>query len=268
MNDPTPTPSPPPETPQRTRWVLLATGAVVVLLLGGGLWWFLDRDNPDEVDLDTAAQGVPSTTATSGGTDPGGSEPGGSGTTSSSDLTGTWKVDSSTGEFDFESATGTFAGFRVKEELVGIGAAEAVGRTGDVTGSMTIDGTEVTDAEFTVDMTTITTNAEMRDRRVQEALNTSQNPTATFKVTSPIELGADAATASKVEAKAKGDLTINGVTKAVTVPLEARLVDQTIVVVGSVEVTFSDFDVEVPSSPKVVSAEDHGKVELQLLLTR
>ncbi len=275
MSDRTPTPETTHEAtddgPRKLPKALIGAAVVVVILLGAGLWWYFDRDNPDEVDLDTAAQSVSSTTAADT-SDPADDTGAGDGTATSaapsSDLTGTWTVDTTTGEFDFESATGTFAGFRVQEELAGIGAAEAVGRTGDVTGTFAIDGTEVTDAGFTVDMTTITTNESMRDRRVQDALNTAQNPTSTFKLTSPIELGADAATASKVEAKAKGDLTINGITKAVTFPLEARLVDKTIVVVGSLEVTFSDFGVEVPSSPKVVSADDHGKIEIQLLLNR
>ena len=51
-------------------------------------------------------------------------------------------------------------------------------------------------------------------------------------------------------------------------PLQAQLVEGTVVVVGSVDITFSDFGVEVPSSPIVVSAEDHGVLELQLLLAR
>ena len=38
------------------------------------------------------------------------------------------------------------------------------------------------------------------------------------------------------------------------------------VVVGSIDVTFSDFDVEAPSSRIVVSVEDHGTLELQILL--
>ena len=69
-------------------------------------------------------------------------------------------------------------------------------------------------------------------------------------------------------ATAKGDLTINGVTKAVEFPLQAKLVDGTVVVVGSLDVTFSDFGVEVPSAPVVLSVDDHGALELQLLLTR
>ena len=67
---------------------------------------------------------------------------------------------------------------------------------------------------------------------------------------------------------ATGDLTIHGVTKSVEIPLEAQLVDGTVVLVGSTEVTFSDYGVEVPSAPVVVSVSDTGTLELQLLLTK
>ncbi len=248
----------------------IAGGALVVVVLGAGAGWFLGRDAPDAVDIDTAASGVTSTTvdgAAGSGSSTAGSGSSTDGTTTDG-LDGTWTVDTSTGEFDFDSATGTFAGFRIAEELAGIGSTEAVGRTGDVSGSFTISGTTVTDAEFTVDLTTITTNDSMRDRRVQDALETGEFPDATFRLAEPIELGADAANGQTVEVTAEGELTIHGVTKDVSVPLQARLVDGTVVVVGSVDVTFSDYDVEVPSSMKVLSVDDHGTVELQLLLKR
>ena len=133
---------------------------------------------------------------------------------------------------------------------------------------MVIDGTTVTSADIEVAMSTITTNESRRDGRVQSALDTDQFPTATFSLTEPIELGDEAATGAKVSATATGDLTIHGVTQSVEIPLEAQLVDGTIVIVGSTELTFSDYDVEVPSAPVVVSVSDTGTLELQLLLTR
>lgn len=250
-------------TPKAKTITAVGVAVVALLLVGGGIFWFLRDDAPDEVNLDTAAQGVTTTTADESTT-----TTAGGGTATPDGIDGTWSVDTSTGAFDYESATGTFVGFRISEELASIGSTEAVGRTNAVSGSMTISGTTVTDARFTVDMTQITTNESRRDNRVQSALNTQQNPNATFTLTEPIELGADAASGAEVTATAKGDLTINGVTKAVEFPLQAKLVDGTVVVVGSLDVTFSDFGVEVPSAPVVLSVDDHGALELQLLLTR
>jgi polyisoprenoid-binding protein YceI len=248
-----------------TRAKVLIAAVVALLLLGGaGIWWFLRDDAPDEVSLESAIDSVETTVPPDGSTD---STTDASGPADDGDVSGTWTVDAETGEFDFESATGTFAGFRIQEELASIGSTTAVGRTGDVTGSITIDGTTLAEASFEVDLTTITTNESRRDDRVQSALATDQFPTGTFTLTEPVDLGAAAGSGEPVEVTAAGELTLHGVTVPVEIPLEAQLVDDTIVVVGSVEIVFSDFDVEVPTSPVVVSAEDHGIVEMQLLLT-
>jgi polyisoprenoid-binding protein YceI len=249
--------------------VKVVIGAVVAVLLVGGLgvWWFLKDDAPEEVSLESAVESVETTVPDSSAPDDTESTDT-TGTVADGGVSGSWTVDTETGEFDFESATGTFAGFRIQEELSAIGSTTAVGRTGDVTGSITIEDTTLTEASFDVDLTTITTNESRRDDRVQSALATDEFPTGTFTLTEPVELGADAGAGDPVEVTAVGELTLHGVTVPVEIPLEAQLVDDTIVVVGSVDIVFSDFGVEVPSSPVVVSVEDHGIVEMQLLLAR
>ena len=234
--------------------VLIAAVVVIAIVLGGGLWWFLRDDAPAEVSLDAAVDQVTDDST------PDSSE------AAASAIEGTWTVDTETGAFDFESATGTFAGFRVQEELAAIGSSTAVGRTGDVTGSFTIEGTTVTEAEFEVDLTTITTNESRRDDRVQEALETETFPTATFTLTEPLDLGAGAGDGEAVSVTAVGDLTIHGVTESVEFPLEAQLVDGTVVLVGSIDQTLSGYDIEAPTAPVVLSIEDEFTLELQFLL--
>jgi polyisoprenoid-binding protein YceI len=247
--------------------VLLAIGAavvVVVLVIGAGVAWFFGGDEPAEADVDTAAAGV----AATGSSTTSSSASSSSSSSSSDGIAGTWSVDTETGEFDYESATGTFAGFRIAENLQSVGSTTAVGRTGDVTGTLTIEGTRVTAATFTADLTSITTNERRRDDKVQRALDTTTYPTATFVLTAPIDLGSSAPSGSTVKVTADGDLTIHGVTKRVQLPIEAKLVNGTIVLVASTDLTFSDYGVEVPTSPVVVSVDDHGTLEVQLLLTR
>jgi polyisoprenoid-binding protein YceI len=238
--------------------VLIAVAVVALVVVGGGLWWFLKDDAPEAVSLDAAVDQVDDGSSDTTATDT---------TEAGSAIEGTWTIDAQTGDFDFETATGTFAGFRVDEELAGIGAATAVGRTGDVTGSFIIEGTTVTEADFEVDLTTITTNESRRDDRVQDALETSTFPTATFTLTEPLELGAEAADGESVSISAVGDLTIHGETQSVDFPLEAQLVDGTVVLVGSLDLTFADYGVEAPTSPVVLGVDDQGILELQFLLT-
>jgi polyisoprenoid-binding protein YceI len=244
--------------------ILIGVVTAIVLVAAGGIWWFLRDDAPAEVSLAAAVESVAGGDTTASGSD---AADGGS-TGTAGGIEGSWVVDTETGEFDYESATGTFAGFRIEEELASIGSTTAVGRTGDVTGSITIEGTTLTAARFEVDMTTITTNESGRDDRVQEALETAANPTGSFTLTDPVALGDGAPSGEPVAVTAVGDLTIHGVTRQVAIPLEAQLVDDTVVVTGSLDITFSDFDVDVPDSQVVVSVQDHGVMEIQLLLTR
>jgi polyisoprenoid-binding protein YceI len=223
---------------------------VLIALLGSGAaYLFLKDDSPEAVSLDAASESV---------TDSEKVVP----------IDGKWTVDTDSGEFDFDTATGSFAGFRITEELAQIGATEAVGRTGDVQGSLTIEGSTVTEATFTIDMTTLQSNDSRRNGKIQEALQTDQFPTASFTLTEPIALGANAASGEDITVDAVGNLSIHGQTQPVTLPLQAKLVGSTVIVVGSVDVTFADYGVEVPTAPIVVSVQDHGPIEFQLLFTR
>ncbi len=274
MNTPSTDPA---SNPKRRRRVLtwgLSALVVVLIAAGGFIWWFFRDDAPDTVNIaDAAAQvdSVDTAAAAESASATASTAAAAAATTSAtaaSDVSGAWSVDTSIGEFSYEDSTGTFVGFRVEEELTGVGSTTAVGRTPEVTGTLVIDGTTVTEVTIEADMTAITTNESRRDDKVQSALGTGEFPTATFVLTEPIELGASAASGEAVTVQATGELTIHGVTTPVTIPLDAQVVGDNIVVVGSLDIVFADYGVSVPSAPVVVSAEDHGVVELQLFLTR
>ena len=271
----------------RKRLVILGGLVVVLAVVAFGLYQFFDDDAPPEVSLDAAVAQVTDAADDSSDDDAGDDTANAGDTTTtateivaadettttaaaptSGDVSGAWTVDTESGEFDYESATGSFVGFRIDEELSGIGSTTAVGRTGTLTGSIEIDGTTLTTATFEVDLTTITTNESRRDSRVQQALETDQFPTATFTLTEPVDLGAGAADGEAISVTANGELTIHGVTRPVAFPLEAQLVADTVVVVGSLDIVFADYGVTVPSAPVVLSVEDNGILELQLLFTR
>jgi polyisoprenoid-binding protein YceI len=123
-------------------------------------------------------------------------------------------------------------------------------------------------ATFTVDMTTITTNENRRDSRVQEALETSTFPDATFTLTSPVDFDVETPAGETISIDAPGTLTIHGVDKEVIFPLEAQRVEDRIVVVGSLDILLSDFGVDAPKAPIVLSVSDTATIEFNLLFNR
>ena len=241
------------------KWIIAIVAAVVVVVAGFGVWYFVIRDDsPAAVSIDRASDALDDAADKSSGS---------SGSSASSSLDGTWTVDDTIGSFsDF---TSSFAGFRVQEELASIGAKTAVGRTPDVTGGMTIDGTTITEASFEVDMTTLTTDSGLRDNAIrQQAIETSRFPTATFTTTAPIELGSIPAEGEEITVDATGELTLHGVTKTVTIPLTAKRQGDVIAVVGSLDIPFSDYSISQPRAAAVLSVDDKGVMEVQLFLTR
>jgi polyisoprenoid-binding protein YceI len=186
-------------------------------------------------------------------------------------LNGTWAVDPAIGSFDYDADdfSGSWVGYRVQEELAGVGGTVAVGRTPQVTGSLIIDGTTITDASFEADLTTLESDESMRDGQLgRQGIQTDEFPTATFVLTEPIELGTLPAVGDSIEIDAVGDLTIHGVTREVTIPLHAALHDGVIAAAGSLTFTWDEFDMEQPSAQRVVSLADDVTMETQLFFTK
>ena len=184
-------------------------------------------------------------------------------------LAGVWTVEVAEGAGDLQGEpTVSFAGFRVDEVLSNIGDFTAVGRTADVSGSIELSDTALVAATVEVTMSTLRTDNSFRDGRIYRALSTSEFPMAIFTLADPVELPAGLADGEAFSGSAEGDLTIKGVTNRVAFDLEAQLVGDIIVAVGSSDVVFSDYGVTAPTAPIVVSVEDHGIMEFQLIFTR
>jgi polyisoprenoid-binding protein YceI len=184
-----------------------------------------------------------------------------------STLDGTWTVDPSIGSFDYAAGdfSGSWVGYRVQEELAGVGGTEAVGRTPDVTGSITLAGSTLSAADLSADLTTLRSDESMRDGQLgRQGIQTDQFPTATFVLTQPIELGTIPEENVAFDVTAVGDLTIHGVTKSVSIPLAAIRSGDIVGVSGSLTVTWADFGMEQPTSMRVVSLADDVTLELQV----
>ena len=189
---------------------------------------------------------------------------------------GVWTVDTSIGTFNDACLTevcgSVFAGFRIDEELAGIGAKTVVGRTPGVSGSMELSGNQVIGALFEVDMTGLVTDSGPRTDALRSArggLETDTFPTATFELIEPITFSEMPVEGASVTVDAVGDLTVHGVTNRVTIPLTAEMQAGVISVFGTLEgLLLSDYNIPTPTAAVVVSVEDNAALELQLFLTR
>ena len=244
----------------RNRRAVIITTCVLVAVVGAmaayGAWRVLSAA-PEEVSLDAAVASVEEAQTSNDAIEK---------VADSADALsrdGVWYVDTDSGSFSFEEASGSFVGFRVKEELAKIGEITAVGRTDQVEGELSIENGQLVSAVITADLSTIVTNDSRRDNAARSAMNAREHPIASFVLDEPVDL--PETDGSQIAVQAIGQLTVNGISKAVVFELEAKAVAHSIVVVGQAEVTFADYDVAVPSASIVVSAEDHGLVEFQLL---
>jgi len=237
--------------------VFVAALVVVAAVVGVAGWWLLFRDDaPPEADIDTAGETLDEAAddEAAGGGDSG-------------NLQGEWTVDTTVGSFD--DFSGTWAGYRFDEELGGVGANTAAGRTPDVTGTMTVEGDEVTAVDVDVDMTTLQSDNGTRDNALQtRGLESGRFPTATFSLTSPIALPAGVVAGEQASAEAEGELTVHGVTNEVTVDLDVELAGGAAVVVGQAPVSLTAFDIDAPTGFSVLSIEDEGTFEFQIFFTR
>lgn len=182
-------------------------------------------------------------------------------------LDGTWSVDPAIGSFDYGAGdfSGSWVGYRVQEELVNVGGVEAVGRTPDISGTITVEGTAVTAADLTADLTTLRSDERFRDGQLgRQGIQTDLFPTAMFVLTEPIELGEVPAEGEPVAVEAVGDLTLHGVTQNVTIPLNAVWQGDIIGVAGSLTFPWELFEMERPTAMTVVSLADEVTMELQV----
>ena len=181
-------------------------------------------------------------------------------------LDGVWSVDTALGSF--EDYSSSWAGYRVGEELSGIGTTEAVGRTPAVSGTLEIAGATVVVAVVDVDLTTLVSDRPQRDGLVQRALDTSQFPSARFALAEPVSFDALPAAGESVTATVAGTFSVHGASRPVVITVEATWIEGVVIVGAIFEIRFEDYGIDPPRAPVVLSVEDTGTVELLLNFTR
>jgi len=81
-------------------------------------------------------------------------------------------------------------------------------------------------------------------------------------------LPAEAAAGQTIHVSATGALTLHGVTKTVTIPIDARLNGSKIELVGSITFPFSQFGMTPPSIGGFVTVQDNATMEFQVVLAQ
>lgn len=246
MNDAmTTSTAPPPKSSRKWVWIVVV-GLVVVLLAGGAAIYFvaLKSDSPEKLTLGD------SPTATSV-------------TTGAVALPGNWTV-----------TQGSTAGYRVRERLSRLPApSDAVGRTPDVKGGFTIatQSGQIVASEMKVEVNvaTLASDENRRDNRIRtQGLESNKFPTATFVATEAVNIPQSVADTGRATTSVTGDLTIHGVTKRVTIPLEVQRSGDTIEVVGSITFPFADYGMTPPDVAGIVTVDPNPTMEFKLIFAK
>jgi polyisoprenoid-binding protein YceI len=155
-------------------------------------------------------------------------------------------------------AGGSFAGYRVDEKYLGVGVRTAVGRTGRVRGTVTLDGDRVTGADLRVDMRSLQSDQARRDQALAtRAIETDRYPDARFVLGRPFALAGP---------RAAGTLELHGRRAPITITVRGQRTPHGVELVGSAPIAFRDFRIEPPSVAGLVTVRDHGRLEFRLVL--
>ncbi len=162
-----------------------------------------------------------------------------------------------------------FVGYRIGEELANIGTTTAVGRTSDIEATLEFDGSAITTVVITADLRTLESDQSFRDGALRtRGIETDIYPFATFTLTEPIAIDALPSGESPLSVTVAGTLELHGVTNAVAIALQGQYVGGLVVVAGSTEIALADYDIEKPTGFRVLSIEDIGIMEFELVFER
>jgi len=239
-----------PRSRHPVRWLLGAAVALAVLVVGGTWLYIHVIEGPAPAPLSLRSGSSPSPGVSSAG-------PSTAPSAASAALAGQWRV-----------ASGSVVGYRVQEVLAGQDNT-AVGRTSVISGRMTISGTTVTAASFTVQMATVRSDQSQRDAQFDgRIMDTASYPTGTLVLTTPIDLGALPSNSAIRSYQATAKLTLHGHTRTVSFSMQGERTATGIEVSGSIPIVFADYGIANPSFSGFVTTQDHGLLEFLVRFSR
>jgi polyisoprenoid-binding protein YceI len=161
--------------------------------------------------------------------------------------------------------SGNEARYRVREQFVGVNLPnDAVGATTAVTGTLVIAGGAVVPdlSKFTVDLRTLRSDSENRDRAVQgRVLQTEKFPLIELMIREIRGLTWPLPATGKLAFELVGDMRLHGETKPSIWQVTAEPKDGGLAGRASTAFTFGEFGMPVPTSFRVLSVEDNVRLE-------
>ncbi len=235
---------------KRWKWLVGGVAILVVLAIAGPFVYIHFIEGPAPAKLSLPAPHATTTSTTSGT----------SGTSSTSST-------SSTVNGTYQVGSGSEAGYRVSEVLVGQHAT-AVGRTSKIWGSVSISNDAVTSGSFGVDMASVVSDQSQRNAQFDgRIMDVTQYPTATLKLTAPIVLGSVPAIGAKAAYEASGILDMHGVSRAVRFSLSTERTTNGIYALADIPIVFARWNIANPSMGGFVTTADSGTLEVLVYLT-
>jgi polyisoprenoid-binding protein YceI len=236
-------------TLRRTLAGGLVLAVIAIAAIVAGWWFFIREDN----ELATNAPEIPADLVET---------PGAGETPSASGDATAFTIISDRSE----------AAYFADEKLASLPVpSTAKGSTKDITGTfyLTEDGLDLDperESSFTVDLTTITSDRDMRDRRVQsDGLQTSQFPTATFVATSVSGYDPSIPEGEEQSLSLTGMMDLHGVQKEITWDVKARREGDVITALATVNFLYSDFNIPVLNIAGFVSVEEDVTLQVQIV---
>ena len=207
----------------RKKLIYISLAAAILIVGGPWLYTSLFRDKPLNPFNETSIN-----------------NDGVTATTGEIELSGDWKL-----------IAESQVGYRIKERIA-LKTFETVGRSSEVTGSLKILDSQITQTTFKVDMKTFQSDSGGRDAQFNgRIMDTEKYPTANFVLTEPITLVEKPLNGLTIKNAATGNLTIRGTTKEVTIPLSSTLQNSVITVIGQIQIQFDEWKIPNPSVPLV-----------------
>jgi polyisoprenoid-binding protein YceI len=170
--------------------------------------------------------------------------------------------------------TGSQAGYRVKEVLVGQPTKhEAVARTSAVAGDLTVarasSGLQVNGLRFVVQLSDLQSmdtvaghNVTNRDRNVSRTLDVQTYPNAVFEAAA-LQVPVKLAQGQTMTVDVPGTFTVHGVARPARANVQVRMTGGEVQVAGTIDIDMTQFGV---TPPKIAFAESDPQVAVDFKL--